>query len=160
MNTAVLEKVELHRSHSGKRPCYHSKPAVCYSVYAEGKLEADKYKWIESQKAQRDLGAEAIHDWVERHWNGYLRNCWVEHLQGTRYWIELDREDFGLLNHEFQDDLILLDRIFDRLKMGWENLEIIQWSMCWDLPMNRVLNILEALDINSRRLSCQFLHHP
>lgn len=130
------------------------------SVYVESEQEALRYKWIESEKAGRDLGDAAIRGWVKYHWCGYLRSRWLEHLQGTRFWVELDRGDFGLLQREFDDNTFLLDRILDRLKAGQENLDIILWSQKWGIPTKPVLQILEALDINSRRLSHQFDPQP
>jgi hypothetical protein len=126
------------------------------SVYADCEQEALRYKWIESEKAGHDLGEDAIRLWVKRHWWGYLRARWLEHLQGRRFWVELDRGDFGLLQREFHDNTLLLDRILDRLKAGQENLDIIIWAMNWGLPMLPTLQILEALDINSRRLAHRF----
>lgn len=43
------------------------------SVYADSEIEAQRHKWIESERAQRDLGEAAIRQWVREHWNGYLR---------------------------------------------------------------------------------------
>jgi hypothetical protein len=126
------------------------------SVYVDGEQEAMRYKWIESEKAGRDLGEAAIRRWVKDHWWGYLRARWLEHLQGKRFWVELDRGDFGLLQREFQADTLLLDRILDRLKSGKENLDIICWAHDWSIPTDSVLKILEVLDINSRRLAHQF----
>jgi hypothetical protein len=126
------------------------------SVYAESEQEALKYKWIESEKAGKDLGEDAIRRWVKQHWWGYLRARWLEHLQGKCFWVELDRGDFGLLQREFHDNTLLLDRILDRLKSGQENLDIIVWALNWGLPITPVLQILEALDINSRRLAHRF----
>ena len=126
------------------------------SVYSDCEQEALRYKWIESEKAGHDLGEDAIRLWVKRHWWGYLRARWLEHLQGRRFWVELDRGDFGLLQREFHDNTLLLDRILDRLKSGQENLDIIVWAMNWGLPITPVLQILEALDINSRRLAHRF----
>jgi hypothetical protein len=126
------------------------------SVYVESEQEALRYKWIESEKAGRDLGEAAIRRWVKVHWWGYLRARWVEHLQGKRFWVELDRGDFGLLEREFHDNTLLLDRILDRLKLGQENLDIILWAQVWGIPISPVLRILEALDINSRRLAHRF----
>jgi hypothetical protein len=126
------------------------------SVYTESEQEALRYKWIESEKAGHDLGEDAIRLWVKRHWWGYLRARWLEHLQGKCFWVELDRGDFGLLQREFHDNTLLLDRILDRLKSGQENLDIILWAMNWGLPITPVLQILEALDINSRRLAHRF----
>ncbi|MCS6851970.1 MAG: hypothetical protein NZ700_12470 [Gemmataceae bacterium] len=126
------------------------------SVYVEGEKEAQRHKWIESERAGRDLGEDAIGSWVQQHWWGYLRARWIEHLQGIRFWVELDRGDFGLLQRAFQDDALLLDRIMDRIKAGQENLNIIVWALDWHLPMDRVRYILNSLDINSRRLVCKF----
>jgi hypothetical protein len=128
----------------------------CYSVYADCEVEANKYKWIESEKYGCDQGDEAIRRWVRVHWCGYLRAKWLEHLQGVRFWLELDRGDFGLLKREFRDQAFLLDRILDRLKEGKENLDIIQWAIEWKIPIEPVLRILNALDINSRRLAHRF----
>ena len=129
------------------------------SVYIESEQEALRYKWIESEKAGRDLGETAIRRWVQNHWWGYLRARWLEHLQGKRFWVELDRGDFGLLQREFHDNTILLDRILDRLKAGQENLDIVLWALAWNIPIESVIKILEALDINSRRLACRFDRH-
>src|SRR6266536_2739441 len=122
------------------------------SVYLDCVQEADRFKWIESEKAGRDLGEAAIRRWVQNHWWGYLRARWLEHLQGKRFWVELDRGDFGLLLRRFHDNTLILDR----LKAGQENLDIINWALDFHLPMLAVREILEALDINSRRLACRF----
>jgi hypothetical protein len=126
------------------------------SVYVESEKEALRYKWIESEKAGCDLGEAAIRRWVKEHWWGYLRARWLEHLQGKRFWVELDRGDFGLLQREFHTNTLLLDRILDRLKAGQENLDIIIWAQNWHINVDPVLRILEALDINSRRLAHRF----
>jgi hypothetical protein len=126
------------------------------SVYLDAEQAAARYIWIESEKAGLDLGEEAMQRWVWRHWGGYLRDRWLEHLQGQRFWIELDRGDFGLLQREFRDHAVLLDRILDRLKVGQDNLDIIRWAHDWGIPVEAVLRILEALDINGRRLVHSF----
>lgn len=126
------------------------------SVYDDGEQEALRYKWIESEKAGRDLGELAIRNWVQKHWWGYLRARWLEHLQGTRFWIELDRGDFGLFERKFIKNSLLLDRIIDRIKVGQENLEILCWAQTWGIAIDPVIQILEALDINSRRLAHRF----
>jgi hypothetical protein len=130
------------------------------SVYTESEQEALRYKWIESEKAGRDLGEAAIRRWVKEHWWGYLRDRWLEHLQGKQFWMELDRGDFGLLQREFHDQTLLLDRILDRLKAGQENLDIILWAQDWGIEITSVLTVLEALDINSRRLAHRFDPQP
>jgi hypothetical protein len=125
---------------------------VC-SVYVECRKEQDAFKWILSEQAGRDLGEEAIRRWVAEHWNGYLRSKWLEHLQGIKFWSELDRGDFGLLQRAFKDKSDLLDKILDRLKVGKENLDVLLWAQNEKRDIDQVIEILEALDINSRRLA-------
>ena len=125
------------------------------SLHQCGEEEAQRFKWIESEKAGRDLGETAIRTWIGRHWNGFLRHRWLEHLQGKTFWIELDQGDFGLLQTAFQASP-LIDPIVERLKHGCENLEIILWALKNRLPMSDVIEILEALDVNSRRIECRF----
>jgi hypothetical protein len=121
------------------------------SVYAEAEQEALRYKWIESEKAGCDLRQAAIRRWVQDHWWGYLRARWLEHLQGKRFWVELDRGDFGLLQRKFNDNALLLDRILDRLKAGQQNLDILVWAIDWGIPLGPVEEMLTAIDINGRR---------
>jgi hypothetical protein len=126
------------------------------SVYKEAEKQALIYKWLASERAGRDLGDFAMECWVRDHWWRFLRAKWVEHLQGTVYWNELDRNDFGLLKRVFLDKPELLDRILDMIKQGRENLDILCWARESSLPMADVIHILERLDINSRRLCCEF----
>ncbi|MFO0799596.1 MAG: hypothetical protein U0804_19165 [Gemmataceae bacterium] len=126
------------------------------SVYADCVEEANRYKWIASEQAGFDLGEAAIRQWVREHWNGYLRARWVEHLQGSCFWLELDRGDYGLLQRAFRDRQPLLNHILDRLKGGKENLDVIHWACDEKIELDPVLEILEALDVNSRRLAHQF----
>src|SRR5262249_2304912 len=109
-----------------------STPMEKLSVYVDCEQEALKYKWIVSEMAGRDLGEDALRDWVKKHWWGYLRARWLEHLQGKQYWVEL-RVDYGLLQRKFQEDSLLLDRILDRLKAGKENLDVIIWAQDFGL---------------------------
>jgi len=125
------------------------------SVHHYGEQEAQRHKWIESEKAGRDLGEGAIRNWVSEHWNGFLRARWLEHLYGRAYWIELDHGDFGLLEHRFQGSL-LFEQILGMLKAGQENLNVLNWAIDNSLPILEVLDILETLDINSRRIECRF----
>ena len=123
------------------------------SVHEGGAVEAQRHKWIESEKAGRDLGEWAIRCWVRQHWNGFLREKWLEHLEGRTFWIELDHDDFGLLQRSFRDSDLTAE-ILDRLKSGQENLEVLNWAIDESLSMREVVEILETLDINSRRIEC------
>jgi len=128
------------------------------SLYDDSLVEAHRFKWIQSEKAGRDLGECAIRNWVQQHWTGYLRARWIEHLEGVTFWTELGRNDFGLLKRKFQDQALLLDRIVDRLKAGQENLHIILWAIDWRIDMGMVIRILEELDVNGKRLACKFMN--
>ncbi len=130
------------------------------SVYTDCKVEIDKFKWIESERVGYDLGESAVRQWVTDHWRGYLRAKWLEHLQGKRFWIELDRGDFGLLSRAFSADRDLLNAILEQLKAGQENLDVLCWAKHNQIAPDPVVNILEALDINSRRLLYKFDHSP
>ena len=131
------------------------RPLPRMSVHDRGALEAQRHKWIESEKAGHDLGDWAIKGWVRQHWNGFLREKWLEHLEGRTFWIELDHNDFGLLQRSYQN-FDLIREIVWRLKDGQENLDILNWAIDDCLDMEQVLSILEMLDINSRRIECLF----
>ncbi len=131
-------------------------PYLRRSVYTECAEEAARYKWIKSEEVGYDLGESAIRQWVKDHWCGYLRARWVEHLQGKCFWIELDHCDFGLLKRKFHDCHQLLNTSLDQLKAGKENLDVIDWAQRSDLAMEPVIEVLEALDVNSSRLAHKF----
>ena len=129
---------------------------VKQSIWPDSRQEIARHKWIESEKAGYDLGEDSIYRWIKCHWTCFLRARWVEHLQGKTFWIELDRGDFGILSRRFQDKLDLLQLIVDRFKAGQENLHIILWAIETQQPMADVLEILDAIDVNSTRLGYHF----
>jgi hypothetical protein len=135
-------------------------PPVVKSVHHECIEEENKYRWLESEKAGYDLGEGCVRRWVKDHWTGYLRARWVEHLQGKCFWIELAGRDFGLLQREFQTQQDLLNQILDQLKTGAENLDVIDWAVSNNISIAPVYEILEALDVNSQRLSHRFDNFP
>ena len=122
------------------------------SLYAEAVKEAERHKWIESQKHGRDLGEDAIRDWYRNYWNRFCRWRRMEHLQGTRRWREFGDDDFGQLHVLIVTGDLLVDRILDRVYAGHENLNIINWALRWGLPMERVIRILAQLDVNRAHL--------
>jgi hypothetical protein len=122
------------------------------SLYEEAVREADRHKWIESQKHGRDLGMHAIREWYRKHWPPYCRQKRLEHLQGEQCWQEFGDDQFGQLYSLLVAGDLLLDLILDRAYASWENLEIINWAIDWGLPLDRVVNILMQLDVNRARL--------
>jgi len=123
------------------------------SLFRLARREADRHKWIESEKAGCDLGDAAIEDWSRRYWRQWSRERWLEHLSGVCRWSELPEGDFGLLQREFHANGVLLGRIVERIKRGGENLDIIAWVLDEVIDLEDAIAILTVLDINSARLS-------
>lgn len=122
------------------------------SLHEEGLREAERHKWIESQKRGTDLGAWALNDWYGRYWPIFCRLKCLEHLAGIRSWSEFAPETFGLIGKLIRDEDLLLELILDRAYSGMENLSLILWAHDWGLPMKRVLYILEQLNLNQAQL--------
>ena len=116
-------------------------------------VEAEKHKWIESEKAGRDLGEDAIRDWSRRYWWRWCRERWIEHLSGVRFWEELDQKDFGLLDRNFHSNVQMVALVVQRIKAGGENLDIVQWVLNNGENLKDAIEILQLLDINSRRIT-------
>ena len=117
-------------------------------IHEEALVEALRHRWIEGVNAGRDVGAAAIRDWIDRHWNGFLRARWLEHLEGATYWAEIDADDFGLLTRLFRGSPHLA-AIVEQLKAGGENLSILRWAIERGLPrdeLDEVVAILQEID--------------
>ena len=71
--------------------------------------------------------------------------------------MEFDRRDFGLLQRQFKNMTLLVDRIMDRITAGRENLDVICWALDWGIRTDDVIAVLESLDINKRRLAFRAL---
>lgn len=126
-----------------------------HSLIADGKTEAQKYKWYRSEEAGCDVGEVAIKQWINEHWNGYLRSRWLEHLHGTTHWYELRKCKFGILKKHDHDECLLTE-IVEMLKEGMENLGIIKWAIANNRPLDQVNAILTDVDINSTHLKHEF----
>ena len=127
-------------------------PAEALSLHEEGLREAERHKWIESQKCGCDLGHWAVQEWFAVHWPGFCRCKRIEHVQGRQRWAEFEARQFGRLWDLIVEGDLLTDRILDRVHCGMENLDIIVWAYRWGLPIPRVINILSQLDINDARI--------
>ena len=143
MSTATLEDVKVERR------------SLDLDSWAEACAEA----WYRSQEAGYDQGEQAMRQWVRRHWRGFLRARWVEHMQGARFWLELAREEFGML---YQDDLVnarhLLGEIVEMLRCGAENLDILRWSRKFKSTTDQatIRELLIRININAHRPRCKF----
>ncbi|HEY1191787.1 MAG TPA: hypothetical protein VGE74_29415 [Gemmata sp.] len=118
----------------------------------DAREEAERFRWIESEKAGYDLGEAAIQQWVVLHWAAFVRGRALEHLSGKRFWLSMPREDFGALVREFPHDQELVHEVVSRLASGADNLTILQWATDSGAPIDRVCDLLQRVDINALRL--------
>ncbi len=117
----------------------------------DAREEAERFRWIESEKAGYDLGEEAIRRWVGLHWSAFVRGRALEHLSGTRFWLAMRREEFGVLACAFPDEKELVREIVARLAAGADNLNILEWATDAAVPIDAVCNVLQAIDVNGLR---------
>ena len=123
-----------------------------HSIYDEARKEAERHKWIESQKHGFDQGDDAIEHWYGKYWFVYCIQRRGEHLKGVRPWREFSDEPFGKLQRLVNSRDPLALRILDWVDAGNENLNIINWALDAALPMDRVIDILAEIDVNRARL--------
>ncbi len=138
--------------HDTRAACRGGARVQSTTLHSEGLQEALKHKWIESQKRGTDLGQSALDEWYARYWPLFCRNRLVEHVCGDRPCNEFDERRFGLIARLIRERDLLLELILDRARCGLENLDIILWAREWGMPMERVIAILEQLDLNRARL--------
>jgi hypothetical protein len=127
---------------------------VVYSLTAHALCTIDRHKWIESQKAGRDLGKSAVEDWLERYWKGWTRSKLMEHFYGWRCWGAFDESDFGLLTRSSVEHHVrheILEQVAAILAEGGENLDVINWALSVDQPLDEILWVLDRIDINAKR---------
>ena len=126
--------------------------AMLVSLYDDARREADCYKWLESERHGRDLGEPAVHEWYHRFWPHYCRHRRLEHIRGKRCWQEFGDETFGCLYSLIVAGDPLTGLLFDQIDAGAENLDIINWALERNEPMDRVIDILAQIDVNRARL--------
>ena len=142
------------------RPRFESGAGIVKSLCKHSYLEALRHKWIESEKAGHDVGEDAIAEWLRRHWHGWCRARWIDHIMGEINWAEFDEAAFGTLDRRYTGDRALLDRVLDRLRCGAENLDVIIWASDWNVDVEAVIDILSLVDINRARVEPAELFAP
>lgn len=121
-------------------------------VYEQAERAIQEYKWIESEKAGRDLGVDAERDWIESHWSTFCRSRLVQHLRGEAFFEEFGAECFGVVSGRFVELKGLLNAVLERVQDGAENLDLLRWGCQQHLPQEQLLQVLIAADINGHRL--------
>ncbi|MBM4035185.1 MAG: hypothetical protein FJ291_25870 [Planctomycetes bacterium] len=123
------------------------------SLFQEALREAQKHKYLESQRAGRDLGIEGIDDWQRRFWTPWFRYHWLEHLLGLRCWEELEPWRFGRLRTLFPTHEALVAEVADLVRRGAENADILWWAAKARRELPVVMAILTEVRINEIRCS-------
>ncbi|MBD3673000.1 MAG: hypothetical protein HUJ26_05685 [Planctomycetaceae bacterium] len=129
------------------------------SVHHEAVREAEKHKWIESQKRGYDVGESALAEWCHHHWADFYHQRYMQHLDGEICWKEFPRQKFGLLKRNPIDDRRTLERFASLMIRhgGCENLSIINSELDRSSRVSeRMMKLLEIIDINNDRLSPPF----
>ncbi|MCS6970212.1 MAG: hypothetical protein RMM29_02710 [Planctomycetota bacterium] len=127
---------------------------VVHSLTAHALCAIDRHKWIESERARRDLGKNAVDDWIERYWRGWARAKLIEHLYGWRCWGAFGEDSFGLLARETVEYRVpreVLRQVANMLAEGAENLDIINWAIAAGQDLEPILWLLDRIDINAKR---------
>jgi hypothetical protein len=140
----------------GRLPTDWMRPdgVVVHSLTAHALCAMERHKWIESEKAGRDLGDNALSDWIDRYWKGFTRAKLMEHLYGWRCWGAFDEHDFGLLARhsvEYHVNNSVLEKVATILAEGGENLDVITWALSVHQPLDPILWLLDRIDINAKR---------
>ena len=115
-----------------------SKPLSVYSKYLEIRTEILKHKWIESEKANQDIGFEnALIDWVAKH-----RLDWVKEKSDQIDWQPTVRgvgciHNEGCTSNRNRSDNLLVHRL-DDLSVLWTEHQVWRQHSWWSLKLYRV----------------------
>jgi hypothetical protein len=127
---------------------------VVHSLTAHALFAIDRHKWIESEKYSRDVGGDAVSDWLDRCWKGWARARLLEHLYGWRCWGAFGLDDFGVLIRETVDYHVprgILLHVAEILAAGGENLDVISWAIANGENLDAILWLMDHIDINAKR---------
>jgi len=126
------------------------------SLCRQAVQEADKHKYLESQKAGRDLGKAAIAQWYRQYCTPWLRYRWIEHLMGVEHYQELPDEKCGVLKRRHGGSP-LLPEIVEKVSRGAENLDVCIWASGAGHDVAAVVSILIDFSVNCIRCMHSYL---
>ena len=124
-----------------------------HSVLHHAAADYAAQKYLDWERLSYDIEPTASEHWRKRYWRLWFRAHWVEHVLGHQYWIEMGDENFGMFGRGGRHATLLVERVADRLIVGWENLGIILWASDWGLCLDDVIDILKKLNINHVRVN-------
>lgn len=108
--------------------------------------EIDRYKWLESELAKRDLGKKAILEWVKKFYNSELRKFWMLHIQGIDKIDDFPEEFYNICNKSPLLENPKTKEVIKELENGGENLSILYKDVS-------TLEVLLILKINEWRIN-------
>ena len=124
-----------------------------HSVLHHAASDYAAQKFLDWERLSYDVEPTTSEHWRRRYWRLWFRQHWVEHVLGKSYWIEMGEENFGIFQRGQPLNPLLVERVADRLIVGWENLGIILWASDWSLDLDEVIEILKKLNINHVRVN-------
>lgn len=128
---------------------------VKHSIMHHAASDYAAQKHLDWERLSYDIVETASENWRRRFWRLWFRGHWVEHILGEKYWIEMGHENYGLLKQGQPHNVVLVQRVADRLIVGWENLGIILWASDWGFDLNEIIEILKKININDVRVNGQ-----
>ena len=123
------------------------------SLVEEAWLEANRHKWIESQKLGYDLGDGALREWFETYWEIFCRRKWLQHLFGEVQWSEFRRDKFDVIRSPSTHDDTVHRFVLNLAHDGMENLVMLNHAMDTKFPMSTVREILDTIDVNEAHIA-------
>ena len=124
-----------------------------HSILHHAAADYAAQKYLDWERLSYDVEQTASEHWRRRFWRLWFRVRWVEHVLGQSYWIEMGDDKFGMFKRGPAHNPLLVQRVADRLVVGWENLGIILWASDWGLDLAQVIQILKKLNINHVRVN-------
>jgi hypothetical protein len=126
--------------------------APLVSLYDDARMEADKFKWLESELRRHDVGGWGHQEWTRRHWHDFLRGKRIEHLFGLRCYREFEPHTFGVLAEWALNHRAAIDFIVDHfLRKRWENIHFFWIGDGSGCSRDVMLQLLDLIGINALR---------
>jgi hypothetical protein len=128
-----------------------SRQVFIFSLDYEAWLEAEIFKWLESERAGHDRGHPARQEWVRRHWDDFCRWRLVDHLFGHKCFKEFNVEAFGCLKDPSRANSQVVQYVLKKfVDERWENLNFLG-TIDVEIPRQPVYETLDLFRINDGR---------
>jgi len=117
----------------------------------QARREAEVHKWLLSEEAKRDMGAEAIEDWFRVHFHGFARKCLFDHITGRCCYDLFNPDAFNIVQvHQFREPNVGQKVI--ELLLSKQNLDIFRWicdaQITDEEVLDDVIDFLSIVNVN------------